>query len=157
MNIYESVHADNQGGKGSIDNAFHSSTAEEFVFGIFVRLPLWSNIMCKVFDSDNFTPSSTPSENEFKNIKRLMGIKTYRVNVFVNSHLEQIFGISKLALANQISADATDINAKNNIKVSKTTRKKRSLSASEPNCSSNSLLLLSSDRSRSENDIINTI
>lgn len=156
MNIYESVHANNQGGKGFIDSAYFSSTAEDFVFRIFVRLPLWSNIMCGVFDSDNYTPSSTPSENEFKNIKRLMGIKTYRVNVFVNLHLEQIFGISKLALANQKSADAASPNGKNDIKASKTTRRKRSSSASEANNSSNSMLL-SSDRSRSENDIIDTI
>lgn len=34
-----------------------------------------------------------------------MGIKTNKVNVLVNSHLEQIFGETKLALSNLVSVD----------------------------------------------------
>lgn len=57
--------------------------------------------MCGVCGSANFSPSSSASESEFNNIKRLIGIKTKRVDVFVNQHLKHLSGNMKLELGTQ--------------------------------------------------------
>lgn len=137
-----------------IDNIYCCTEAEKFVFKTFVRLPMWSNVMCEKFKSTNFTPTSSASENEFKNIKRLMGIETHRVHVFVNSHLEQLSGILKLASANTISTDGTSTDSGaidgQDRKLRRNARKIRSSSFSEHSVDS---ILLTHDRSRSLNDV----
>lgn len=62
---------------------------------------MWSNVMCSRFNSTNYVASSSASESEFKNIKKLSGIKTKRVDVFVDNHLKLLSGNLKLALAHQ--------------------------------------------------------
>lgn len=104
MGIYglvKSQRSDKQNDEDSIDNIYNCRKAEEFMFKACVRLTLWSNIMCEKFGSDNFTPSSSACENEFKTIKHLMGINTRKMSVFVNDYLRQTLGRFNLALANQ--------------------------------------------------------
>lgn len=161
LKIYDSVNVNNEIKADSIDNIYNCSTAEKFLFKVFVRLPLWSNIMCDTFGSNDFTATSAACESEFKNIKRLMGIKTHRVNVFVDLHLQQIFGSSKLAVCNQIRANSLadasvhDDIAENACKPRNTMRI-RSSSASQINLTSNSILS-TPNRSHSENDMNETI
>lgn len=158
MKIYDSVVRKNQSGSTStIDNIYFDVKIEQFVFTTFVRLPLWTNVMCEIFNSKNFTATSSASESGFKNIKRLMGIKTNRVHVFVNLHLEQITGISKLALASQMKVGATAATAAGDGAIGRTTiRKNRSSSFSKLNGSSDSLASML-NRSQSENDVSDVI
>lgn len=84
-----------------VDNIFFCKKLVEFLLKIFVRVPMWSNVMCGACGSANFSPSSSASESEFKNIKRLIGIKTKRVDVFVDQHLKHLSGNMKLELETQ--------------------------------------------------------
>lgn len=155
MKIYESVDILNQSEGDSIDNIYCCAKAEKFVIKIFARLPMWSNIMCMKFNSKNFTATSSASESEFKNIKRLMGIKTNKPHVFVNLHLDQITGNSKLVSANQKSADAaaTGVSASTRGKNTES-RNKRSLSLSRVSFDSTKS---TPNRSRSVNDFTDVI
>lgn len=162
MNIHSSVEVNNQSEEDSIYNVYFCGKAENFVFKLFTRLPMWSNIMCEKFKSDNFTPTSSASESEFKNVKRLMGIKTRKIPVFVNLHLEQLFGGTKLALANLNGADAVAESKNDPVKHK---MKRRIRSGSIDSFPSTSSLQInqshspldgnfeSPNRSRSENDL----
>lgn len=57
--------------------------------------------MCAQFGSQNLVPTSSGSESHFKNIKRLMGSNTKRVDVFVSDYLSNFSGYMKIALAEQ--------------------------------------------------------
>lgn len=72
QNIYNSINVNNEENQKGFPNIFSCVKAEEFVFKVFVRLPMWSNIMCDKFHSRNFLPPSSACESEFKNIKHLM-------------------------------------------------------------------------------------
>lgn len=168
--IRDSVEVDNCSNERSIENIYFCAKAEQFVIKTFVRLPLWSNVMCKTFNSDKLTATSSASESEFKNIKRLMNIKTTRPDVFINQHLQQIFGQAKLALANQITEDIV-IDRQNGSGAQKKLRKNRSprcsesdgnasdsddvLKRSSSTCeiSSKPVMITSLNRSQSESDI----
>lgn len=66
----------------------------------FVRSPLWSNLMMNEFESKNEYATSTPVENEFKNIKTLLDFKTHKVDVFVKKYLEHSDGQMKIKKGN---------------------------------------------------------
>lgn len=57
--------------------------------------------MCAKMRSSNLCPTSLASESEFKNIKRLLAIKTRRLDIFVDKHLDHLSGLLKLGLAQQ--------------------------------------------------------
>lgn len=85
----------------TLPNIYFSQKLNEFLLQLFVRIPMWSNIMCAVFGSSNINPSSSASESEFKNIKKLTGIKTKLVDVFVDLHLKHLSGKTKIELGEQ--------------------------------------------------------
>lgn len=145
MRIYESVQS-NHVEKGIVENGWYSSAVEKFVFETFVRLPMWSNIMCQKFNSNNFAPTSSASESEFKNIKKLGGINTKRVDVFVDKHLNLLSGNTKLALGDQISS-AT--NARSSSSLTKIKHKAKAPALDDSTDSINASL----NRSQSDNDI----
>lgn len=150
MDIYNSVKSFDETSEELAENIYHCQWAENFVIKVFLRLPLWSNVMCSAFSSNNFTPTSSASESEFKNTKQLMGIRTRRVNVFVNSHLEQLSGRLNLALSNQLSADV-DVGSQ---QIRKNVRKSRLSSLSEITETPEKF---SPNRSHSENDICGAV
>lgn len=82
-------------------NIYHSEQLQQYLLQLFVSIPMWSNIMCGVFGSSNFAPSSSASESEFKNLKKLSGIKTKLVDVFVDLHLTSLRGFMKIELSKQ--------------------------------------------------------
>lgn len=57
----------------SVENIYFSTKLDNFLMQLFVRISMWSNVMCKACGSTNLNPSSSASESEFKNIKRLLG------------------------------------------------------------------------------------
>lgn len=85
----------------STHNIFFSQKLHDFLLELFVRLPMWSNVMCAVCGSTNYNPSSSAIESEFENIKRLLGIKTKSVDVFIDLHLKHLSGKIKLELGDQ--------------------------------------------------------
>lgn len=84
--------------KGAVDNFYYSPDITEYFIRLFVRLPLWSNVMCTKFKSTNVAPSSSGSESNFKNIKHLLK-RPYRVDKFLKFHLNHLSGYLKLSLA----------------------------------------------------------
>lgn len=84
-----------------LENIYYSEQLQEYLLHLLVRIPMWSNVMCGIFDSSNYTPSSSASESQFKNLKKLSGIKTKLVNVFVDHHLTSLRGFMKIELCEQ--------------------------------------------------------
>lgn len=158
LNIYESV-VTNADAEVDFPNIFHCKKAEDFLLRVFARIPLWSNVMCDKFNSTNFTATSSSSESEFKNIKHLMGIKTSKVSVFVNMHLEQIFGRTISALSNlksaDVVADAMSTKAENASSGQNIRRENRSSSLCAIEHDHD--LSTSLNRSRSESDIVEAV
>lgn len=151
MNIHSTVEVNNVDIENPIHNIYFCGKAENFVIKLFTRLPMWSNIMCEKFESNNFAPTSSASESEFKNVKRLMGIKTRKIPVFVNLHLEQLFGSLKLALAN-----LNGINAVTEAKTSNRDMRRQLRSGSNDRFSHSfktKVNFESPNRSRSANDL----
>lgn len=82
---------------------------------ILWKLPLWSNLLCPLFESENKAPSSSGVESHFKDLKHLVfknKFKKYRVDEFLKLHTEYIDGEEKLAfcdltqdVANKIAPD----------------------------------------------------
>lgn len=139
-----------------IHNLFCSERLNKYLFELFTRLPMWSNIMCKKYGSKNLTATSAPTERFFKNVKHEMGINTKCVDVFVREYLKFISGLMKSALARQETEALkvkTDRN-RNHRSVS-VKQKNRSLSKSCVNDvdSIESTLDSSRGRSKSESDI----
>lgn len=56
-------------------NLFYSPELEETFIYILCRIPLWSNIMVKTFNSTNYTASSSVAESSFKCFKYDYGKK----------------------------------------------------------------------------------
>lgn len=94
--IYDSVKPTIHSEADSVENVYYTDKLNNYLMELFSRLPMWSNLMCPIFKSTNYNPSSSGSESEFKNLKRLAGIKTQRVDVFVSSHLKLISGNMKM-------------------------------------------------------------
>lgn len=69
---------------------------------LLLKLPLWSNLMCPIFPSENKAPSSSGIESYFKTLKHLV-FKTknqkYRVDEFFTLHSEFLDGEMKSALS----------------------------------------------------------
>lgn len=95
--IYESIEIES----GLLVNAFCSERLLNYIMEIISRIPMWSNLMCPISQSSNYHPTSSGSESEFKNIKKLAGIKTQRCDVFVKKHLSLLSGNLKLELSDQ--------------------------------------------------------
>lgn len=83
-----------------IRNSFYAPKIDDFLIYMLSRLVLWGNAMCPAYNCVNICPTSSQTESEFKNIKKLLNIQTKRVDLFVKKHLEHIAGQMKLAYAN---------------------------------------------------------
>lgn len=99
MDIYESIKVIDS--DGNEDNIYFSPKLNSTLVYLFVRIPLWSNIMCASFKSSNLCPTSTPVENSFKEVKKLLDIKTKRADIFVENHLKYLMGGFNIAIAEQ--------------------------------------------------------
>lgn len=77
--------------KKDVENLYYAPNLKQYFLRLFVRAPLWSNIMCPRFKSLNKSPTSSGSESNFKNIKHLLN-RPYRVDKFVKFHLEHLSG-----------------------------------------------------------------
>lgn len=84
-----------------LGNIYCSERLQKYLLKLFCRVPMWSNIMCGVFGSSNYSPSSSASESAFKNLKKWSGIKTKLVNVFVDLHLTSLRRHMKIELCEQ--------------------------------------------------------
>lgn len=104
-------------------NAFYAAkTYQKYLIRTLVRMPLWSNIMVKKFNSKNICASSSPVENVFKDIKRNLCFKKKRVDLFLKKHVNQ-----------QVSATrpkkrSMSVDAKKDVHGETMKRRKRSLS-----------------------------
>lgn len=150
-NIYDSVRDETDGEFEVLDNLYYSDRVNNFLMELCTRLPMWSNIMCAKFGSRNMNPSSSGSESHFKNIKRLMGSKTRRVDVFFSDFMKHFSGITKMALAQQESMkmSKTVTTTRTAVKI----RGKRSLSTGGISDTKNDSFASSPERSKSENNI----
>lgn len=101
QNIHDSVPIQQAADCESLPNIYHSKAVDTFLLEVLVRIPMWSNVMCGACGSSNLSPSSSGSESEFKNIKKLAGIKTKLVNVFVDLHCTHLSGNMKIRLGEQ--------------------------------------------------------
>lgn len=85
-----------------IDNLYYSPKLERTFILILTRITLWSNIMLNTFDSQNYCPTSSGLESEFKNIKQLLNItKCKRVDLFVKEHLDHLTGSLRTCVSTQ--------------------------------------------------------
>lgn len=99
--IYDSIPIQQAEDCESLPNIYYSKAVDMFLLEVVVRIPMWSNVMCGACGSSNLNPSSSGSESEFKNIKKLAGIKTKLVNVFVDLHCSHLSGNMKIRLGEQ--------------------------------------------------------
>lgn len=103
--LFDSIEVHPPSGAMLVENIFYSDKLKPYVMRLFTRLPMWTNIMCEVCESDNLNPTSSGSESEFNKIKRLIGIRTKRVDVFVAQHLKHLSGNMKMDLGQQKYSD----------------------------------------------------
>lgn len=101
MRIYNSAATSNSGKNGLIDNIYYCPSLEEYLIYQFVRMPLWSNMMCAKYKSRNFTATSSACEELFKDMKHNLNLKSRRPDMFVSKHLALTSGIMKLSLSDQ--------------------------------------------------------
>lgn len=84
------------------ENMYYAPEYKKYLTRIFVRLPLWSNIMLGTFESTNTTATSSAVENAFKEIKSLLKLNVKRrLDTFVQHHLKSLSGFLKIALADE--------------------------------------------------------
>lgn len=140
----------------TLPNIYYSDALNEYLLELFVRIPMWSNVMCGICESCNLNPSSSASESEFKNIKKLSGIKTKLVNVFVDLHCKNLSGNMKIRLGEQRNRTLRDTPQKSetllddDVRLIKLKRSSSLTKIFEGHPRNHSLSL---SRSRSENDI----
>lgn len=72
MEIIDAVKREDDG--FSLPNLYYSPELENKFIVILSRIPLWSNIMVKKFNSTKYCASSAESENYFKQLKSDFGI-----------------------------------------------------------------------------------
>lgn len=65
---------------------------------IILRLPLWSNLSCSYFDSENKAPSSLVIESYIKTVFKTK-VQKYRIDGFIKNYSIFVDGIIKTALA----------------------------------------------------------
>lgn len=86
-----------------------SRNGNSYYFPVFIptfkrllfKLPLWSNVLCATFNSENKAPSSSGIEAYFKTLKHLIfktKVKRYRVDEFLKLHSDYLDGEIKSAL-----------------------------------------------------------
>lgn len=104
--IYESAAQrchDQSNSSKCVENLFYTSSqgSIRFFLRTLCRIPLWSNIMNGKFKSGSDCATSSGSESEFKNIKKLLASRPCKVDKFVKLHLTHLSGHLKLALSDQ--------------------------------------------------------
>lgn len=74
---------------------------ESCLIDFLSKIPLWSNVMMNSFGSKSKTSTSSPTEVEFKNVKKVLfkNEKLIRIDIFVEKYLRYILGQFKFALA----------------------------------------------------------
>lgn len=107
MTISNTIEIENN--KDLAENLYYSPDLEPYFIYIFVRFPLWTNIMCSKFRSTLMTATSSAIESEFKNMKKLVKVSTQKNDVFVSRHLDHLQGLLKLAISDQKLADRSNI------------------------------------------------
>lgn len=68
---------------------------------LLYKMPLWSNLLCPFYKSENKSPSSSAAESHFKTLKYLIfktKIFRYRIDQFIKTSLEYLEGEVELAL-----------------------------------------------------------
>lgn len=88
------------GSYSDIENFYYLNNIN-FIIKTFNRLPLWSNVMVNVFKSASLVTTSAKSENQFKNIKTLLGQLPRRIDTFIVKHIDHLNGYFKEALGQQ--------------------------------------------------------
>lgn len=121
QNILKSIKISDEKEK---ENMYFAPEYKKYLLRTFVRLPLWSNIMLEKFSSRNTCATSSPSENTFKEIKKLLNLtKKKRVDVLVDKNISKLSGHLKIGVAHQKNQSALSQMA---------TRKRRSASTDGP-------------------------
>lgn len=151
--LYESIQEQPASDLERFDNLYYSDHLHKYLMELCTRLPMWSNIMCAKFKSQNKTATSSASESHFKNIKRLMGSNTKRIDVYTSNYLKHFSGIMKMALAQQ-KTDQITKKTKALIQVPKL-RSKRSISTGGliEDIKSDTSFDSTPERSKSENNV----
>lgn len=98
---------------------------------LLLKLPLWSNIMCPLYKSQNKVPTSSAIESYFKTMKNLLFTtrsKKYNIDEYLNMHYDYLLGEIKIAL-NCLNnfADIVDKKEKNIKRKRGKTRKRKML------------------------------
>lgn len=68
---------------------------------LLIKLPLWSNVMCPLYDTQNKSPTSSSVESYFKTLKHLLfETRTHKYNIdeFLNIHYNFLQGETKVSL-----------------------------------------------------------
>lgn len=61
------------GEQANIENAYYAPHLEKIFILILTRIPLWTNIMMTVFQTESACATSSGLESYFKNLKHLTG------------------------------------------------------------------------------------
>lgn len=101
--LYESAKPQKNRGGYEASVYFAPKKLKKYLLHSLARIPLWSNLMNATFDSNKVCATSSASENEFKNIKRLLGINSVRTDVFVSKFIDFLNGHLKLGLGSQLT------------------------------------------------------
>lgn len=70
---------------------------------LMIKLPLWSNVMCPFYKSENKSPTSSAIESYFKTLKHLLfetRLHKYNVDEFIKIHYNFILGETRIAAKN---------------------------------------------------------
>lgn len=101
----------------SIDNIYYNKCEEDKYVKLLLTIPLWSNIMNGIFDSEFFTATSQDCESYFKTLKHyVLDQKMVRSDKFLSSHMSSLKTEFKLRMAEGMTArkpkcsEAGDIN-----------------------------------------------
>ena len=93
--------------EGSIANAYFNEAAAKKIKDLMSHLPIWTAIMRSTFKRGGEIATSAPVESEFSSLKNTAFPQLLRVDKFILSHIEYLYGKVRL-----VAADAQKLEEK---------------------------------------------
>lgn len=95
---------------GKHDNLYYFTEIIDDLKKLLIRLPLWSNVMMRHYNSPYRVSTSSDCESNFKSLKKLViKQKSIRVDKFLISHINFINGSIKIGLSNKPKLENNEI------------------------------------------------